>query len=36
MGAIHIFWDTIFPDATKEADVVMCLACTQTGKEPEP
>ncbi len=36
MGDIHIFEDAFFPDAAKEADVVMCLACTQTEKEPKP
>ena len=35
-GQYPFFWNEISPDAAKEADVVMCLACTQTGKEPEP
>lgn len=36
MGDINIFENAFFPDAAKEADVVMCPACTQTEKEPEP
>ncbi len=35
-GQYPFFWNAISPDAAKEADLVMCLACTQTGKEPEP